>query len=116
MLPSEDALWVGQELTRVRAPSLAVRLTATDANRFGDPAGARADGAPKILVFNWCYQGTVDETFASLEERLGRLAAGERRPAVALAETTRVSSGTTRRDSSVSFGTATSRACLPNRR
>ena len=24
-------------------------------------------GRPKILVFNWCYHGTVDETVATLE-------------------------------------------------
>ena len=43
-----------------------------------------------MLVFNWCYHGTVDETFAALAgdavvEREGNLG-----PPVPLAETTRV--------------------------
>ena len=47
-------------------------------------------GRPKVLVFNWCYHGTVDETFATLDggavvEREGNLG-----PPVPLDETTRV--------------------------
>ena len=25
-------------------------------------------GRPKVLVFNWCYHGTVDETFVELDD------------------------------------------------
>src|SRR5438094_6026326 len=68
MLPSEDALWVGEELTRrFGLPSWQFALTATDANRFAIRLARELTGRPKILVFNWCYHGTVDETFAALE-------------------------------------------------
>ena len=47
-------------------------------------------GRPKVLVFNWCYHGTVDETFATLDG--GRVVAreGNLGPPVPLDETTRV--------------------------
>jgi glutamate-1-semialdehyde aminotransferase len=46
---------------------------------------------PKVLVFNWCYHGTVDETFATLDGD-GNVVAREGNigPPVPLAETTRV--------------------------
>jgi len=91
MLPSEDALWVGEELARrFGLPSWQFALTATDANRFAIRLARAVTGRPKILVFNWCYHGTVDETFATLDggrvvEREGTVGAP-----VAPAETTRV--------------------------
>ena len=37
-------------------------------------------GRPKMLVFNWCYHGTVDETFVDARRRRARaLARGQRR-------------------------------------
>jgi glutamate-1-semialdehyde 2,1-aminomutase len=92
MLPSEDALAVAGELSRRFAlPRWQFALTATDANRFAVRLARRITGRPKVLVFNWCYHGTVDETFASLDgagrvvEREGNIG-----PPVALDETTRV--------------------------
>jgi glutamate-1-semialdehyde 2,1-aminomutase len=91
MLPSEDALWVGEELTRRFGLSRwQFALTATDANRFSIRLARLVTGRPKVLVFNWCYHGTVDETFAALDggsvvEREGNLG-----PPVPLDETTRV--------------------------
>jgi glutamate-1-semialdehyde 2,1-aminomutase len=91
MLPSEDALWVGEELTRrFGLPQWQFALTATDANRFAIRLARLVTGRPKVLVFNWCYHGTVDETFAALRdgevvEREGNLG-----PPVPLDETTRV--------------------------
>ncbi len=41
-------------------------LTATDANRFSIRLARQITGRRKILVFNWCYHGTVDETFIHL--------------------------------------------------
>ena len=41
-------------------------LTATDANRFVLRIARYLTGRPKILVFDWCYHGTVDETFATM--------------------------------------------------
>jgi glutamate-1-semialdehyde 2,1-aminomutase len=39
-------------------------LTATDANRFVLRIARQIQRRPKILVFNWCYHGSVDETVA----------------------------------------------------
>ena len=65
MLPSEDALWVGEELARrFGLPYWQVALTATDANRFAVRIARAVTGRPKILVFNWCYHGSVDVALA----------------------------------------------------
>jgi glutamate-1-semialdehyde 2,1-aminomutase len=91
MLPSEDALWVGAELTRrfgVGAWQFA--LTATDANRFSIRLARHLTGRSKVLVFNWCYHGTVDETFATLDGGVVGPRAGNLGPPVNPAETTRV--------------------------
>jgi glutamate-1-semialdehyde 2,1-aminomutase len=70
MLPTEDAIWVGEELTRrFGLPSWQFATSATDANRFAIRLARRITARPKILVFNWCYHGTVDETLATLDER-----------------------------------------------
>jgi glutamate-1-semialdehyde 2,1-aminomutase len=67
MLPTEDSIWVGEELTRrFGLPYWQFALTATDANRFAIRLARMATGRAKILVFNGCYHGTVDETFISL--------------------------------------------------
>ena len=69
MLPSEAALVVGEELTRrFGLPRWQFALTATDANRFVVRIARHVTGRPKVLVFNWCYHGTVDETFATLRD------------------------------------------------
>jgi glutamate-1-semialdehyde 2,1-aminomutase len=91
MLPSEDALWVSQELTRrFGVTSWQFALTATDANRFSIRLARHLTGRSIVLVFNWCYHGTVDETFATLEG--GRVVArkGNLGPPVDPAVTTRV--------------------------
>jgi glutamate-1-semialdehyde 2,1-aminomutase len=92
MLPSEDALWVSQELTRrfgVSAWQFA--LTATDANRFAIRLARHVTGRAKVLVFNWCYHGTVDETFATLgADGVVRARSGNLGPPVDPAVTTRV--------------------------
>jgi glutamate-1-semialdehyde 2,1-aminomutase len=91
MLPSEDALWVGQELTRrFGLPRWQFALTATDANRFAIRLARELTRRPKILVFNWCYHGTVDETFATLENGTVGSREGNVGPPVPLEETTRV--------------------------
>jgi glutamate-1-semialdehyde 2,1-aminomutase len=91
MLPSEDALWVGEELTRrFGLPRWQFALTATDANRFAIRLARHITGRPKVLVFNWCYHGSVDESFATLRD--GRVVEREANigPPVPLEETTRV--------------------------
>ena len=73
MLPTEDALWVGEELARrFGLPLWQFALTATDANRFALRLARAITGRPKILVFNWCYHGTVDETFVDARRRRPR--------------------------------------------
>jgi glutamate-1-semialdehyde 2,1-aminomutase len=91
MLPSEDALWVSRELARrFGLPRWQFALTATDANRFAIRLARELTGRPKILVFNWCYHGSVDETFATLAGRRVTAREGNVGPPVPLAETTRV--------------------------
>jgi glutamate-1-semialdehyde 2,1-aminomutase len=69
MLPTEDAAWVGAELTRrFGQAAWQFTLSATDANRFAIRIAREITGRPKILVFNGCYHGTVDETFIALAE------------------------------------------------
>jgi len=69
MLPSEDAVFVAEELQRRFAlPYWQFALTATDANRFSIRLARQITGRPKILVFNWCYHGTVDESFITLQK------------------------------------------------
>jgi len=64
MLPSSDAEWVGAELTRrFGLPKWSFTLTATDANRWAIRLARLVTGRPKILVFSYCYHGSVDETF-----------------------------------------------------
>ncbi len=91
MLPTEDAIWVGEELARrFGLPYWQFALTATDANRFAIRLAREITGRPRILVFNWCYHGTVDETFVTLRD--GRVVAreGNLGPPVDPALTTRV--------------------------
>ena len=91
MLPSEDALWVGTELSRrFGLARWQFALTATDANRFAIRLARELTRRPKILVFNWCYHGSVDETFATLERGSVVSREGNVGPPVPLDETTRV--------------------------
>jgi len=67
MLPTEEALAVSAELARrFGLPSWQLAMTATDANRFVLRIARQITGRPKVLVFDWCYHGTVDESFATL--------------------------------------------------
>jgi glutamate-1-semialdehyde 2,1-aminomutase len=69
MLPYEDVIWVGEELQRrFKLPFWQFALTATDANRFSLRMARLITGRSKILVFNYCYHGSVDETFITLDE------------------------------------------------
>ena len=91
MLPSEDALWVSQELERrFGLPSWQFALSATDANRFSIRLARHVTDRPKVLVFNWCYHGTVDESFATLRDGEVVARSGNLGPPVSPAETTRV--------------------------
>jgi glutamate-1-semialdehyde 2,1-aminomutase len=92
MLPSEDAAVVAEELqARFGLTYWQFALTATDANRFSIRLARQITGRSKILVFNWCYHGSVDESFITLHPD-GTVTArrGSIGPAVAAAVTTRV--------------------------
>jgi glutamate-1-semialdehyde 2,1-aminomutase len=92
MLPSEDAGPLGEEMTRrFGLAHWQFSLTATDANRFALRLCREITGRPKILVFNHCYHGSVDETVATLDDE-GRPAprVGNVGPPVPISETTRV--------------------------
>jgi glutamate-1-semialdehyde 2,1-aminomutase len=68
MLPGEDAIFVAEELQkRFGLAYWQFALTATDANRFSIRLARQITGRPKILVFNWCYHGSVDESFITLQ-------------------------------------------------
>ena len=91
MLPSEDAIAVGEELSRrFGVGNWQFTLSATDANRFAIRLARQVTGRPRILVFNHCYHGTVDETFATLDEAAVVARPGNVGPPVELAQTTRV--------------------------
>ncbi len=69
MLPSEDAEWVGAELTRrFGLPYWSFSLTATDANRWVIRLARAATGRPKVLVNSYCYHGSVDESLIVTDE------------------------------------------------
>jgi len=69
MLPIEDVIAVSAELSRrFGLPFWQFTLTATDANRFAIRLARHITGRSMILVFNYCYHGTVDETFISMQD------------------------------------------------
>lgn len=91
MLPTEDAIWVGSEMERrFGLPFWQFCLTATDANRFTLRLARAITGRPKVLIFNYCYHGTVDETVVTIEEGVGGPRPGSIGPPVDPMETTRV--------------------------
>jgi glutamate-1-semialdehyde aminotransferase len=92
MLPTEDSVLVGEELTRrFGLPLWQFTLSATDANRHAIRYARHVTGRPKVVVHDFCYHGSVDETFASLDAE-GRTVSrrGNIGPPVDPAETTTV--------------------------
>jgi glutamate-1-semialdehyde 2,1-aminomutase len=92
MLPSEDAIFIGEELQkRFGLPYWQFALTATDANRFSIRLARQITERQKILVFNWCYHGSVDESFITLsKDGVVRARRGNIGPPVDPAVTTKV--------------------------
>src|SRR5690606_20776393 len=64
--------------------------TATDANRFVLRLARQITGRPKVLVFNYCYHGSVDEALITLTGDEVGPRRGNIGPAVDPTETTRV--------------------------
>jgi glutamate-1-semialdehyde 2,1-aminomutase len=92
MLPTEDAIVAGDELSRrFGLPLWQFTLTATDANRFSIRLARKITQRPFVAVHDHCYHGSVDETFATLDSS-GHVVAsrGNLGPPVDPAETTRV--------------------------
>ncbi len=69
MLPSQDVLELGHLLTKMFGlPQWQIATTASDANRFALRVARAVTGRAKILVFNGCYHGAVEETFVKLKD------------------------------------------------
>lgn len=67
MMPSTDAAIVGQLLEdRFGLPCWQVTATASDANRAMLKWCRAITGRKKILIFNHCYHGAVDETYVAI--------------------------------------------------
>ena len=91
MMPTDDAEWVGAELTRrFGLPLWSFTLSATDANRWALRLARLVTGRPRILTFSYAYHGSVDETLAVLAKDGSTVArSGNVGPPIPLAQTTR---------------------------
>jgi glutamate-1-semialdehyde 2,1-aminomutase len=90
MLPTENAVWVGEEMSRrFLMDRWMFTLTATDANRAALRICRQVTGRSKVLVFSYSYHGSVDEAFAVAGPDGTTVAReGNTGPPVDLAETT----------------------------
>ena len=82
MLPTEDAeIAAGLLAERFGVPFWQFTLSATDANRAMIRYARQVTKKSKVLVVDYCYHGSVDETFATLDaagqvvERRGNIGA-----------------------------------------
>lgn len=91
MLPTRDAIWVGEELQRrFGLKYWQTTLTATDANRFVLRLARHITKRPYVLVFDYCYHGSVDETFITINDGIPGPRPGAIGPQVNPVLTTRV--------------------------
>ncbi len=68
MLPTEDAVLVSQELARrFGLPKWQFTTSATDANRSAIRYSRLITGKQKTVVIDFCYHGSVDESFGTLD-------------------------------------------------
>ena len=69
MLPTADAIAVSHELaSRFGLPLWQFTVSATDANRHVIRYSRLITGKKKVIVIDRCYHGSVDETFATLDD------------------------------------------------
>lgn len=69
MLPTEEAVAVGDILQeRFGLARWQLTLSATDANRFALRLARQITGRAKVLVFDHCYHGSVDDALVSLRD------------------------------------------------
>jgi glutamate-1-semialdehyde aminotransferase len=67
MLPTDDAAWVGEELSRrFGVGSWQFALSASDANRWVLRLARHITGRSQVVVHDHCYHGSVDEAIAML--------------------------------------------------
>lgn len=72
MLPSEAAARVGERLAeRFGLPYWQFAMTASDANRFVLRWARAITGRPRLLVFDGCYHGAVDDTLVDRDPATG---------------------------------------------
>ncbi len=91
MLPTEDVIWVGEELQRrFGLPYWQFTLTATDSNRFAIRMAREITQRKFVLVFNYCYHGSVDESFITINPDGPGPRKGNLGPPVNPIETTKV--------------------------
>jgi glutamate-1-semialdehyde 2,1-aminomutase len=91
MLPIEDVIWVGEELQRrFGLEYWQFALTATDANRFAIRMAREITRRKYILVYNYCYHGSVDETFITINAGTPGPRRGNLGPPVNPTQTTKV--------------------------
>ncbi|MEO8776777.1 MAG: transaminase [Candidatus Nanopelagicales bacterium] len=91
MLPSRDSVAVSEDLARrFGVPLWQFTLSASDANRFVLRLCRAVTGRTKVLVFDQCYHGSVDETVVRLHEGALAPRIGNLGPQVDPAVTTRV--------------------------
>ena len=70
MLPTQDAAIVSAELAeRFKLPLWQFTVSATDANRHAIRYARMVTSKQKIIVIDRCYHGSVDETFATLNNK-----------------------------------------------
>ncbi|MCA0242497.1 MAG: aminotransferase class III-fold pyridoxal phosphate-dependent enzyme [Proteobacteria bacterium] len=68
MLPTLQAQWVGEELARrFGLPYWGFTTSASDANRALIRIARMVTGRPKVLVFDGCYHGSVEEAHVALD-------------------------------------------------
>ncbi len=69
MLPTEDSLYVGEELARrFGLPYWTLTTSATDANRGAVRFARMVTGRDKVLVFSGCYHGGIEEAHVELRD------------------------------------------------
>ena len=92
MLPTADAALVSAELARrFGLPLWQFTVSATDANRHVIRYSRMITGRSKIIVIDRCYHGSVDESFATLNQAGNTVAReGNIGAPIALDQTTRV--------------------------
>lgn len=74
MLPTEDAVVVADELAkRFKLPFWQVTSSASEANRAVIRWARGITGRDKVLVFNGCYHGAVDDVFVDLRDGVPEL-------------------------------------------